>query len=170
MSGAIQHTARRGDRTKNLVGFQVGDVQYAVEILRVREIINPLPMVQLPKSPKVIIGVADHRGEVVPILDLRTRFGIERADDTRRTKWVIVGVNGRSVGLVVDAVTDVFGTLPEAQRAVPQLGSGDEARGISAVYMHDRQLVFVIDVERVAAPAEEIDVTLAAHMLTGGGT
>ncbi len=170
MSGAIQHTARRGDRTKNLVGFQVGDVQYAVEILRVREIINPLPMVQLPKSPKTIIGVADHRGEVVPILDLRTRFGIERMGNTRRTKWVIVGVNGRSVGLVVDAVTDVFGTLPEAQRAVPQLGTGDEARGISAVYMHDKQLVFVIDVERVAAPAEEIDVAMAAHMLTGGGT
>ncbi len=167
MSGAIQHAARRGDRTKNLVGFEVGEVFYAVEILRVREIINPLPMVQLPHAPKTIIGVADHRGEVVPVLDLRSRFGLERAPATRRTKWVIVGVNSRSVGLVVDAVTDVFGTMPEAQRAVPKLGRGDEARGISAVFMHERQLVFVIDVDRVASPAEEVDVHLAAQMLSG---
>ena len=50
--------ARRGDRTKNLVGFQVGDVRYALEILRVREIINPLPTVALPHAPKVVLGVA----------------------------------------------------------------------------------------------------------------
>ncbi|MBC7171401.1 MAG: purine-binding chemotaxis protein CheW [Polyangiaceae bacterium] len=169
MSGAIQHAQRRGDRAKNLVGFHVGDVFYAVQILRVREIINPLQTVRLPQSPKVIVGVADHRGEVVPVLDLRTRFGLERVANTRRTKWVIVGVNGRSVGLVVDAVTDVFGTGPESERAVPQLGSGDEARGIASVYMYERQLVFVIDVDRVASAAEEIDVELAAQIL-GGAT
>lgn len=170
MSGSIQHATRRGDRTKNLVGFQVGDVCYAVEILKVREIINPLPVVQLPRSPKTILGVADHRGEVVPVLDLRSRFGLERTQTTRRTKWVIVAANTRSVGLVVDAVTDVFGTLPEAQRSVPKLGLGDEARGISAVFMHERQLVFVIDVDRVASPAEEIDVQLATEALSGAAT
>jgi purine-binding chemotaxis protein CheW len=170
MSGAIQQAARRGDRTKNLVGFEVGGVFYAVALLRVREIINPLPTVHLPQSPRTIIGVADHRGEVVPVLDLRSRFGIERAASTRRTKWVIVGVSSRSVGLVVDAVTDVFGAMADAQRAVPQLGRGDEARGISAVYMHEGQLVFVIDVDRVASPAEEVDVHLAAQMLVGAGT
>src|SRR5687767_5938994 len=100
---------RRGDRTKNLVGFLVGDVRYAVDILRVREIINPLPVVPLPHAPPVVVGVADHRGQVVPVIDLRRRFGLPLIEITRRTKWIIVRAGERASGLVVDAVTDVFG-------------------------------------------------------------
>ncbi|HJL32604.1 MAG TPA: chemotaxis protein CheW, partial [Polyangiaceae bacterium LLY-WYZ-15_(1-7)] len=72
----VDATRQRSDRSKNLVGFQVGDVRYAVDILRVREIINPLPLVELPHAPPSVLGVADHRGEVVPVLDLRRRFGL----------------------------------------------------------------------------------------------
>ena len=159
MSAALDiPTRQRASRSKNLVGFLVGDVRYAVDILRVKEIINPLPVVELPHAPPVVIGVADHRGEVVPVLDLRRRFGLVTQQATRRTKWVIVQVDGRSIGLVVDAVTDVFGAGPGESRDVPALGGGDEVRGIQAVYMYDGVLVFVIDVDRVAAPAEELDL------------
>ena len=78
----------RSDRSKNLVGFVVGDVRYAVDILRVREIINPLPIVALPHAPPAVLGVADHRGLVIPIVDLRRRFGLEPNQTTRRTKWI----------------------------------------------------------------------------------
>ena len=74
---------RRADRTKNLVGFLVGDVRYAVDILRVREIINPLGVVPLPHAPPVVVGVSDHRGQVVPVIDLRKRFGLPSAEATR---------------------------------------------------------------------------------------
>ena len=106
-------TRQRLDRSKNLVGFLLGDVSYAVEIASVREIINPLPVVELPHAPPAVIGVCDHRGEVVPIVDLRARFGLASADTTRRTKWIIVRFDERSVGLVVDSVTDVFGAGPQ---------------------------------------------------------
>ena len=89
----------RTDRTKNLVGFVVGDVSYAIDILRAREIINPLPMVALPHAPPAVAGVADHRGEVVPVLDLRRRFELPRLEASSRTKWVIVEVQSRSVAL-----------------------------------------------------------------------
>ncbi len=148
---------QRGDRSKNLVGFRVGEVRYAVDIQRVKEIINPLPLVDLPHAPEMIIGVADHRGEVVPVLDLRLRFGLPPAAPTRRTKWVILGTEGRSVGLIVDAVTEVFGAGPHEQRDVPSLGVGDARRGISAVYSHDGELVFVIDSEAVVSPTAELD-------------
>lgn len=153
-----QSSRNRSDRTKNLVGFLVGDVRYAVEILRVREIINPLPIVALPHAPQSVLGVADHRGMVVPILDLRRRFGLPPLDATRRTKWILVEGDGRTVGLVVDGVTEVFGAGPDQQRAVPRLGSGDEARGIGAVFAAQDGLWFVIDVDRVSAPAQEVDV------------
>ncbi|MFW6051203.1 MAG: chemotaxis protein CheW [Myxococcota bacterium] len=160
---------QRTDRSKNLVGFLVGDVFYAVDIFRVREIINPLPVVNLPHAPPVVLGVADHRGDVVPVIDLRRRFGLPPEAPTRRTKWIVVDAGGKAVGLVVDAVTDVFGAGPAEQRAVPALGVGDEARGIAAVYLHDGALVFVIDVDRVAAPAEAIDVSAVRQLVEQEG-
>ncbi len=155
----METTSGRQSRSKNLVGFVVGGVRYAVDILRVREIINPLGVVVLPHAPAAVLGVTDHRGEVVPVLDLRVRFGVPPTAATRRTKWVIVNVDSGSVGLVVDAVTDVFGAGPGEQRGVPQLGVGDAARGIAAVYKHEDSLVFVLDIDRVAAPAEAVDLS-----------
>jgi purine-binding chemotaxis protein CheW len=157
----------RTDRTKNLVGFVVGDVRYAVDILRVREIINPLPLVALPHAPRAVVGVSDHRGSVVPVLDLRLRFGLDATRVTHRTKWIVVALQERSVGLVVDGVTEVFGAGPGDQRDVPSLGLGDAARGIAAVFKHDGSLVFVLDIDRVAAPAEAIDMSALAKLAHG---
>lgn len=157
---------RRSDRSKNLVGFVVGDVRYAVDILRVREILNPLPVVALPHAPPAVIGVADHRGVVVPVIDLRRRFGLSPREPTRRTKWIVVQLESRAVGLVVDAVTDVFGAVEDAQREAPRLGEGDAARGILAVHKHDDAMVFVLDIDRVAAPAEAVDVGEATRRMS----
>lgn len=149
---------RRADRSKNLVGFTIADVHYAIDILRVREILNPLPIVPLPHAPAAVLGVADHRGEVVPILEVRRRFGLATALATRRTKWIVVELGDRLVGLVVDSVTDVFGAGEPDQRSVPEIGVGDAARGIAAVYSYGGNLVFVLDVDRIAAVAEVLDM------------
>jgi purine-binding chemotaxis protein CheW len=161
-------TRRRADRTKNLVGFKVGDVHYAVDIFRVREIINPLSSVPLPHAPPAVVGVADHRGEVVPVLDVRMRFGLAASAPTRRTKWIVVELADRLVGLVVDSVTDVFGAGEGEQRSVPSIGVGDAARGISAVYAHEHHLVFVLDVDRIAAVAEILDLGSLRELNSGG--
>lgn len=136
----------RHDPLKNLVGFVVGDVEYAVVISVVREIANPLAIVALPHAPAGVCGVADFRGEVVPVVDMRARFGLPPADATRRTKWILVDVGGRTAALVVDEVTDVFGGVDI--KSAPQLG-GDEHRGIVGVTKHQGALVFVLDVRRL---------------------
>ncbi len=137
---------QRHDPTKNLVGFIVGDVEYAVVISLVREISNPLPIVALPRAPAGICGVADFRGEVVPVVDMRARFGLPETVATRRTKWILVDLGGRISALIVDAVTDVFGGLDI--KPAPALGGGEEHRGIVGVAKHDGALVFVLDVRR----------------------
>lgn len=83
----------RHDPFKDLVGFLVGDVMYAVRIDVVREIVNPLEIVDLPRAPSSVKGVADYRGDVVPVIDLRERFGLPPAS-TRKTKWVVLDVTG----------------------------------------------------------------------------
>lgn len=144
----------RHDPTKNLVGFVVGDVEYAITIGAVREISNPLAIVPLPRAPAGICGVADFRGEVVPVIDMRSRFGLAGAPATRRTKWILIDLGGRTSALVVDAVTDVFGGL-DIKKA-PALGGGDEQRGIVGVTKHQGALVFVLDVRRLRDLAAEL--------------
>lgn len=153
---------RRHDRNKDLVGFRLGDVHYAVPIGTAREIINPLPLVPLRRSFVGVLGVADHRGEVVPVLDLRERFGLPQAPPTRKTKWVILGVEGQAVGLTVDAVTDVYGANRTDARELPRLGTKELLQGVAGVVRHRGELVFVLDVDKVTAPARAIDLEGAA--------
>jgi purine-binding chemotaxis protein CheW len=152
---------QRHDPSKNLVGFVVGDVEYAVHIARVKEITNPLHVVELPHPPPSIAGVADFRGEVIPVVDLRARFGLPAATATRRTKWIVVDLAHRLVALVVDAVSDVFGTGGAELRPPPALGGGDNLRGIAGVTTYGGKLVFVLDTgalrevtDSVAAPGK----------------
>ncbi len=146
---------QRPDPEKSLVGFVVGEVEYAVPISEVKEIVNPVSLTELPHAPPAVAGVADHRGEVVPIVDLRVRFGVHGPRDDRRTKWILVDVAGRTVGLIVDSVTEVFGTGGAELRAPPRLGAGDDVRGIAGVTSHEGRLTFVLEVDRfetVTAP------------------
>jgi purine-binding chemotaxis protein CheW len=148
----------RHDPSKNLVGFVVGDVEYAVAISRVKEIANPLAIVAVPHPPHSVVGVADYRGDVVPVVDLRARFGLPEAPATRRTKWIVVDVAGRVVALVVDGVTEVFGTGGAELRPAPALAGGDQARGIAGVASHGGGLVFVLDTSRLRDLTEPLAV------------
>jgi len=163
---------QRHDPTKNLVGFLVGDVAYAVRIEVVREILNPLDVVELPRAPIAVRGVASFRGDVVPVVDLRTRFALPPSSSSRKNKWIVIDVApkpkivpheptppapiGRYVALVVDSVTEVFGTAGEAIRPAPTLGAGDDVRGIEGVASYEGNLVFVLDVRAFGALAEAV--------------
>jgi purine-binding chemotaxis protein CheW len=162
----LPHKARP-DPQKSLVGFAVGDVAYAVPIGDVREIVNPLVLTELPHAPAAVVGVADHRGDVIPVVDLRARFGLPPLADRQRSKWILVQVEGRLVGLVVDRVLDVFGTSGAEIRPPPMLGGGEDVRGILGVTNRDGGLTFVLDVSRfdeIVRPVEQ------AGLLAGGGT
>ncbi|MBX3233047.1 MAG: purine-binding chemotaxis protein CheW [Labilithrix sp.] len=161
----------RHDPSKDLVGFLVGDVMYAVRIDVVREIVNPLAVVDLPRAPETVKGVADYRGEVVPVIDLRERFGLPPAALSRKTKWIVVDAAAKRTGpaigqgpvagaryaaLVVDSVTEVFGLAGGELRPAPPLGPGDRERGIEGVTTLGQRLVFVLDARTFGAAAEVV--------------
>ncbi|MFO0676653.1 MAG: chemotaxis protein CheW [Polyangiaceae bacterium] len=152
----------RHDPSKNLVGFVVGDVHYAVPVAAVREITNPIDVVELPLAPDDVIGVADVRGEVVPVVDLRTRFGLRDDGPSRRSKWIVLRVATKLCALAVDTVTDVFGATDGELRAPPPLRGGERTRGIRHVTNRGDTLVFVLDPAIVAASALEIDDSAVA--------
>ncbi|MCL2779492.1 MAG: chemotaxis protein CheW [Polyangiaceae bacterium] len=168
---------QRHDSSKNMVSFLVGETTYAVRIDLVREIVRPLEIAELPLAPKSVRGVASFREHVVPVVDLRDRFGLPPIQDSRRSKWIIVDVarvpivplasaapvasatrteaEGRSLAaLAVDSVTEVFGIANAAVRPSPSLGDGDAVRGIEGVTEHGGKLVFVLDLRSLQAIVE----------------
>ena len=145
----------RPDPRKNLVGFTVGEVRYAIGVEVVRQVVNPMSTTSLPHMPKAIVGVAEHRGLVIPVVDLRLHFGMP-AELTRRTKWILIDLAGDVVGLVVDAVTGVFGAMAEEVRPAPVFGASDARRGLTGVASQEGQMVFLLDgtaLREVARPA-----------------
>src|SRR5262245_49412643 len=147
--------AERPPTISTWVGLDVGGVAYALNIQCVREIIRPLPMQSLPHAAKVVIGVVDHRGDVVPVIDLRVRFGTGERMDLAHTRWVIATRGERLVGLVVDRVTEVFRLNSHDAREVPDLGPHGDRRGVTAAYSHRGRLVFALDIDRVTRTDEE---------------
>src|SRR5207245_7054587 len=108
--GRSARVSSRGDPSaKNLVEFAVGAAHYAVDIFRVREIVNPMVLVPMPHVPDFVLGLADHRGEVVPVVDLRRRFALGPAPATLRPQWLVVDGGDRHLGPLGDGVTEVFG-------------------------------------------------------------
>ena len=147
--------AERTHSVHTWVGLEVGGVSYALDIQHVREIIRPLPMQSLPHAAKVVVGVADHRGDVVPVIDLRVRFGTSQRIDLADTRWVITTRGDRLIGLVVDRVTEVFRLNTIDAREVPDLGPNGDRRGVTAAYSYQGRLVFALDIERVTRTDED---------------
>ncbi len=135
------------DASRSLVGFTIGGIRYAVPIKHVREITNPMVLTPLPNAPAVVIGVADHRGEVVTIVDLRVHFGLTPSATAAREKWILLQMASEPLGLVVDSVTEVFGTQGQALRAPPQV-SRVQQQGLLGVLPHEDALVFILDVAK----------------------
>ena len=154
----------KGIISKNLVGFSLEGVHYAIDIFRVREIIRPLAIYRLPGLPRSVIGFAHHREDVIPVVDLRVRFGLSDDPDARKNRWIIVGRGDRLVALAVEKITEVFGAGQEQRRAVPDVDDDGQARAIAAVYADRGVLVFVIDVDRITEVTDEIDLSEAKQM------
>lgn len=167
---------------RKLVLFGIGSVIYGVAIESVREVVNPQPVITLPHAPPSVVGVTHHRGEVVPVVDLRHRFGLtDAAPDPRRVKWIMLDAAvapgaptaapapaPRPLAAIVDEVLTVFPTH-EALRPAPSLGGGDDVRGILGVVTANaaaltrsgsprrEQLVFVLDLDRLRRLIEPVD-------------
>ena len=141
---------------RDLIRVDVDGVMYALEISRIREIVNPLTIIELPRERDFVLGVAEYRDEVVAVVDLRSLFGLARTDEDRRTKWIILESSRGLVAVVVDGVRDVFASSGNQRRQVPVLDEQQVKRGIHSAFHHDDGLVFLLDADRVAEPAIDI--------------
>ena len=120
--------AEAADAEVQLCAFRVGGEDYALDIMRVREIVRPLPITPVPRAPTFVEGVFQLRGEVIPVVDVRKRFGLPVAPVGPRTRYLVVRVAGRRLALVVDEVCEVLRLRRADLRAAPDLVGRDAPR------------------------------------------
>ena len=151
-----QSKAREGNaiEVKQLISFTVGAEEYGLELLRVKEVIRMRQITWLPKAPSCVKGIINLRGDVIPIVDLRDRFGLQPQEQTAMTRVVVVEVEGMPVGMVVDSASQVV-RVPADQFDPPPTAMGEVSRDfITAVGKMGDKLVSMIDVDRILKPEE----------------
>lgn len=162
ISGAFQVTpvATAAERQDiQLACFKVGGELYALDIMKIREIIRPQKLTVVPKAPRFIEGVINLRGVVIPVADLRKRFDQTCSPDLRKHRIIICSVSGRIVGLLVDEVLEVRRYGRQDVAPAPQFLKGPEAEFFLGVARRGDDLVMVLDLDRILSSDEQIALT-----------
>ncbi len=141
--------------TMQLVSFRLGQEEYGVEITKVQEIILMGEITRVPQVPPYIKGLINLRSMVIPILDLRLRFGMPPQDPTDETRIVVVNVQNKTIGLIVDAVSQVL-RINQEQIAPPPPTVGKVSREyLTGLVRLDGRLLILLDIDKILQDQDE---------------
>jgi len=146
-----------------LISFIVGEEEYGLEILRVKEVIRLREITRLPRAPSFVKGIINLRGDVIPIIDLRDRFGLERKEYTSMTRVIVVDVDGRLVGMVVDAASQVVRVPADQIDPPPPIVGGLSAEFIKGVGKLDERLIILLNIDRILSIQEKVELERLEH-------
>ena len=143
-----------GSDERQLVVFQVGAEFYGVDIARVHEIIRLQTVTRVPRAPSFVEGVINLRGKVIPVVDLRRRFGLPTADHTRASRIVVVEIGDQVVGVVVDGVSEVLRVNGATVEPPSPVVAGIDSEYIHGIAKLSDRLVILLDLDRVLAQSD----------------
>ena len=132
-----------------LVSFNIGTEEFGVDILKVQEINRMVEITRVPQTPDYVEGVINLRGKVIPIIDLRKRFGLEVKEYDRNTRIVVVDINGDILGMVVDSVSEVLRIPKNTIEPPPQIVTGINTEYINGVAKLEDRLLIFLDLSKV---------------------
>ncbi|GAB3286076.1 chemotaxis protein CheW [Parahaliea aestuarii] len=146
-------TEKSGERVEFLV-FSLGDEEYAVDILKVQEIRGYDNVTRIANTPDFIKGVANLRGVIVPVVDLRIKFRLDKVEYTEQTVVIVVSIEDRIVGIVVDGVSDVMSLGAEQIKPAPEFGVSMPVDYLSGLGSIDDRMLVLVDIERLLTSEE----------------
>lgn len=138
-----------------LVIFRLAREEYGLPITKVQEINRLVPITKLPQTPSFMEGIINLRGRIIPVIDLRKRFQLPEAEQGEDNRIIIVEVNGQTVGITVDAVTEVV-RLPGASVEPPPPAFILDAEYIHGVGKLDERLLILLNIDKILTSQEEI--------------
>lgn len=141
-------------REVKVIVFRLRDEEYGVEVEQVKSIERLTHITRVPRTPHFVKGVINLRGVVTPIIDLRSRFGLEETEHTEATRVIIVAVGDVEVGLIVDAANDVIDIPVDAIEPPPEVVGGVEAAYLRGVAKLEKRLLILLNLDKVLTPEE----------------
>lgn len=154
------------DREGKYLTFTLSEEEYGIGILKIKEIIGMLPVTTVPQTPKFVKGVINLRGKVIPVIDLRLRFGMESIDYTERTCIIVVEIDGASgtvqIGIVVDSVSEVLNVKTEEIEDTPTFGTRLNTDYILGMAKMEGGVKILLDIDRVLSADEVVALEKAA--------
>ena len=136
------------------LSFALGEEHYGVDILKVQEIRGYDSVTRLPDAPDYIKGVINLRGTIVPVIDLRLKLRLENATYDAFTVMIVLNVEDRVVGIVVDSVSDVIPLNADQIRPTPEFGAAVDTRFISGIGTQDDRMLILLDIETLLDSTE----------------
>jgi len=141
--------------TIQVVSFKLGSEEYGVDIAQVQEINRMVAVTHVPRAPQFMEGVINLRGQLIPIIDLRARFGMPRAEHSKNTRIVVTEIAGKRVGMVVDSVSEVLRLALDQVEDAPEMLTGVETEYIRGVGKIEDRLIILLDLARIISGAEK---------------
>jgi len=148
------------DELLQIVTFQVGTEVFALDILKVHEIIRYQQLTRVPNLPSYVEGVLNLRGKVIPVVGLRQRIGLERKEPNGTTKIIVASVNDDVLGFMVDSVSEVLRIGADTVEPAPRLGEAGQ-KYVSGVGKVNDQLLLLLDFDKLLNQVENIEVQTA---------
>ena len=160
MSNQLTLSNSGADSTSELqvVTFNLGREEFAVPILQIQEINRLVDITKVPKSPEFVEGVINLRGKVIPIIDLRKRFGLLHAELCKDSRIVVVNMDSRMIGLIVDSVSEVLRLSQSAIELPPPIVAGIDSEYIKGLGKLDGRLLILLDLNRILTKEEHTEL------------
>lgn len=145
-------------RESKYLTFSLAEEEYGIGILKIKEIIGMMPITTVPQTPEFVKGVINLRGKVIPVIDLRLRFGMDAIDYTERTCIIVVEIMGQNstvqIGIVVDTVSEVLNVKNEEIEDTPAFGTKLDTEYILGMAKVEGGVKILLDIDRVLNTGE----------------
>lgn len=140
---------------QQLVVFGLGKEEYGVEITQVQEIVRLQEITKLPDTPYFVEGVVNLRGKVIPLIDLKKRFGLEVNERNTDNRIIVVNVNNNTVGVIVDYVSEVLRLSEDNIEPPPQIVKGIDKEYLRGIGKVDNRLLILLDLDKILSHEEQ---------------
>jgi len=146
------------ERAGKYLTFTIAGEEYGIGILKIKEIIGMMPITSVPQTPEFVKGVINLRGKVIPVMDLRLRFGMEESEYTERTCIIVVEIDGQTgtvlIGTVVDGVSEVLNIKGEDIEDTPTFGTELNTEYILGMAKTEGSVKILLDITKVLSGQE----------------
>jgi purine-binding chemotaxis protein CheW len=161
MSTTVTNSNKKtADEDLRWVTFRLESEKYGINVMQVQEVLRVTEIAPVPGAPSYVLGIINLRGNVVTVIDTRSRFGLGTAEMDDSTRIVIIEADEQVVGILVDSVAEVVDLKASDIETAPNVGTEESAKFIQGVASHDDELLILVDLNKLLSDEEWAEMML----------